>query len=255
MTVDVSQKILPYKTYFKIGHLLKSRLGPSDKHVDQGTNDNLTKELPNQQSCVIVQEKLDGSNVSVAKHKGKLYALGRSGYDCAQSNQEQHRMFHQYMLDNLTHLNVYLKDGDHIVGEWLALAHGTLYPGLVFPFWGLDYFKQNKRQSILVAYQFFSFVRIPTPGILHIGGACTPERAQRIMEKRHPGRDYEGFVYRLEEAGECKSIAKYVRPGKEDGKYLVDNKNNPSFEPIWNWAGACKSMQSDESTDDRTCWD
>ena len=57
---------------------------------------------------------------------------------------------------------------------------------------------------------------------------------QALGERGHYGalELAEGAVWRIECDGKCHSLAKFVRPEKEPGKYLdgVTGKD-----PIWNW--------------------
>lgn len=47
----------------------------------------------NKYDQVFVQEKLDGSNVGVARIGDSIYPLGRAGYLTISSSHEQHRHF------------------------------------------------------------------------------------------------------------------------------------------------------------------
>lgn len=227
-------KVLKHKTYESIGHLSKSRLGPGDHSIDSITEKYFTSEVPNQQTLVVVQEKMDGSNVTVLKKDGKLHTLGRSGYPCYESDQEQHKMFHDYVLSRADEFYALLGEGERVVGEWMALAHGTIYSNVRDPFMPFDIFDSSNKRIPFIELTKRLGVRFNIPFILHIGGACSIGRAERIMKKAFPGKDYEGFVFRLEEQGEFKSIAKFVRPGKEDGKYIKPDENGLRTY-VWNW--------------------
>jgi len=79
-------KPLGHKAYGSIPHLPYSRLGPGDHHIGQGQAEIATKKARDKNDLIIVQEKLDGSNCSVAKINGKIIALGRSGYLAVSTN-------------------------------------------------------------------------------------------------------------------------------------------------------------------------
>jgi len=68
---------------------------------------------------VIVQEKLDGSNFSVAKISGEIVPLMRAGYWASESNFEQHRQFHTWVMQNLETFDQLLSEGVRMCGEWL----------------------------------------------------------------------------------------------------------------------------------------
>lgn len=225
-------KILSYKTYNSIGHLSSSRLGESDSKIDQNTENLLVKQTAGGHQLVIVQEKIDGSNVCVVNQNGKLFALSRSGYNCETSNQEQHRMFHDYMMKHYDRFYSLLPTHDsRVVGEWTALAHGTIYIDVEDPFVAFDLYQ--KIDNVIQPLPFKDFTTLVAiagfkqPQILHMGGACPIAKAMKKLDKYRP--DSEGLVYRLEENFKPKIIAKYVKHDKVDGKYLKDGQQ------IWNW--------------------
>jgi hypothetical protein len=232
---DYKEKILPYKPYNSIGHLASSRLGESDSHIDDKTNDTFVKQVPNNNCLVIVQEKLDGSNVSVLKKNGELIALSRNGHNCATSNQEQHRLFNWYVQREVYKFYSLLQEGERIVGEWIALAHGTIYKDVLIPFIAFDIFTADNTRLPFLEFMQRTARVFATPKVIHMGGACPIKKAQKFMATHSPDRDYEGFIYRLEENGKFKSIAKYVRHEKVDGKYLEGKYPEKDMGPVWNW--------------------
>ena len=58
-----------------------------------GQQNIMTKKSRDKKDLIIVQEKLDGSNCSVAKINGEIIALGRAGYLAKTSRWEQHKCF------------------------------------------------------------------------------------------------------------------------------------------------------------------
>jgi ATP-dependent RNA circularization protein (DNA/RNA ligase family) len=234
-------KVLSYKTYNSIPHISSSRLGEGDHYIDEKHEKSLVDTLPNQQSLVIVQEKFDGSNVSIVRYQGELRVLSRNGYDCKNSNQLQHRMAYDYVQKYRTIFeNICSQQEDRLVGEWLALAHGTRYENLddssVFrPF---DFYREGKE---LPFYQFIAIVSkmglLHYPTVLHIGGSCSARRALKLLDEKGSSSDAEGVIYRLEEGGKPKFKAKYIKHDKVDGKYLKneDGTYKKEEEYIFNW--------------------
>jgi hypothetical protein len=78
-------KPLGAKSYGHIAHLPGSRMGPGDHKCHEGQKRIATEKPRDRHDEVIVQEKLDGSNVGVARLDGMLYALTRAGYDADSS--------------------------------------------------------------------------------------------------------------------------------------------------------------------------
>lgn len=244
----VKAKILGRKAYGSIGHLPNSRMGAGDHAVPPGQAAICTKK-PRKGDTIICQEKLDGSCVAVALIDGQLHPLGRAGWPAVSSPYLQHRMFHDWAMLNSERFFGVLREGERVVGEWLAQAHGTRYMLTdLEPFVPFDImheaFAVNDRGE-QYAYQrrlpFVEFNRrvdelFRTPPLLHFGDtAISVEKAMQSAGKYGlygAFDEIEGVVYRVETGGEVDFMAKYVRPDKVDGYFLPEVSNG---EPVWNW--------------------
>lgn len=138
-----------------------------------------------------------------------------------------------------------LKDGERLVGEWLAQAHGTIYELKHEPFVAFDLMIDKER---LIYDEFFSRVRgeFVMPYLIHRGDPMIVDVAMKELgEHGHHGavEKVEGVVYRVERnklvdrhSGKRKRIVdflvKWVRPEKVDGIYLESVSEG---EPVWNW--------------------
>lgn len=226
-------KPLGIKSYGSIGHLPQSRMGPSDSSVHEGQARICTEKTRDKHDYIIVQEKLDGSNVGVALLDGELVPLTRAGYHARTSPYEQHHMFADWVRDNEERFRAVLTEGERICGEWLAQAHGTLYDLMGRePFVAFDLMNGTIRNTY---YQFWSRVapHFQSPTLLHVGGAISVDAAMKLhATRRFPCDEVEGVVYRVERKGKVDFLAKYVRPDKVDGKYLPSISGK---EAIWNW--------------------
>src|SRR5699024_1894123 len=125
----MSKKPLGRKNYGSIPHLPNSRMGPADKSCHEGQAKIATKEARDSNDEIFVQEKLDGSNVGVAKIDRQIVPLGRAGYRAETSRWKQHKAFADWVLQpqNRKRFNDLLNEGERLVGEWLMQAHGTRY--------------------------------------------------------------------------------------------------------------------------------
>lgn len=85
-----TDKPLGQRAYGSIPHLPGSRLGPGDYCINEGQARIATEKARDKHDLIIVQEKLDGSNVAVAKVNGEIIALTRSGYTALSSPYQQH---------------------------------------------------------------------------------------------------------------------------------------------------------------------
>ena len=78
--INKNTKPLGIKNYGSIAHLPNSRMGAGDHHCDKGQARIATEKARDRHDTIIVQEKLDGSNVGAARIDGAIYPLGRAGY-------------------------------------------------------------------------------------------------------------------------------------------------------------------------------
>lgn len=227
MQTERAKKPLGGKAYGSIPHLPGSRLGSGDHHCEVGQARIATERTRDKHDMVIVQEKLDGSNVAIAKVDHQIMALTRAGYTALSSKYEQHHKFHNWVIERESFFNYFLEEGERICGEWLAQAHGTIYNLHHEPFVAFDIFSGKERLN------YFDFRRrcgnegLIVPYLLHYGGALPINEAiNRLKESGHGAIDpVEGAVWRVERKGKLDFICKYVRHDKIDGKYLPENNN------------------------------
>jgi hypothetical protein len=226
-------KPLGRKAYGSIGHLPNSRLGKADHCVPDSCARICTEHLRDKHDRIIVQEKLDGSCVAVALLGGKLFPLGRAGWPAESSPHEQHKLFAQWVGMNEERFRSVLTEGERLVGEWLAQAHGTIYDlSGREPFGAFDLMVEERR----VCFDEFNCRVTPffwTPTTLHDGGPISTEEAMSLCRDRHwPCDEVEGVVYRVHRKGRVLFLAKWVRLDKIDGKYLPEVSGRPA---VWNW--------------------
>lgn len=220
------EKPLGGKNYGSIGHLPGSRLGPGDHRIPDGQARILLEKVRDRHDRVIVQEKLDGSNVGILRTGGRLIAITRAGYEADSSPYEQHRQFADYVLRfgrvERKFLNM-LGEGERLVGEWMVQAHGTRYHLPHLPFVAFDLFREGKRILWEELKERCRVYEVPTPALLHEGGAFSIEQAEEALgtHGHHGAIDpAEGAVWRVERQGRVDFLGKYVRAGKEDGCFL-----------------------------------
>lgn len=232
-------KPLGGKAYGSIGHLPNSRLGPGDWHIHEGQAKILT-ERPRKGDRIIVTEKLDGACMAVANIDGEIVPLTRAGYRARHGRYEHLQLFEVFVMQRYAQFEALLKPGERLAGEWLALAHGTAYDtGHVRfePFVPFDLFRGKDR---VLRDEFKD--RVPAAGFLP--AACVHDDdvmpisvesalAQLGEYGRHGSTEpVEGIVYRCEREGRVDFLAKWVRPDKEDGKYLA---NLRGCAERWHW--------------------
>ncbi len=239
----MDEKPLGRKNYGHIPHLPGSRMGSGDHKCNEGQARIATEKARDKNDEVFVQEKLDGSNVGVARIEDVIWPLGRAGWPAGSSPWEQHHHFHSWAHENHERFMTVLQDGERLVGEWLMQAHSTHYELPHEPFVAFDLMTEDVRtpQDEFLARLDGLFV-IPT--LLHRGAPLSIEEAMRRLKVYgfHGATDpVEGVIWRVErdnptgEKGKKKRVVdflvKYVRPGKVDGVYLPDISGK---EIIWN---------------------
>ncbi len=96
---EKSTRPLGMKAYGHIAHLPGSRLGLGDHKLTLGQAKILTEKARDKHDRIIVREKLDGSNVAVARVDSELIPLGRSGYRAISSPYDQHKFFALWVME------------------------------------------------------------------------------------------------------------------------------------------------------------
>jgi hypothetical protein len=243
------RKPLGGKSYGHIPHLPGSRVGPGDHKCSEGQARIATVKKRDKYDTIICQEKVDGSNVGIAKIDGCIVPLTRSGYIANTSRFEQHTFFHNWVLGQINRFDELLNEGERLCGEWLAQAHGTRYNLLHEPFVGFDLMRGDERALLAEMNERLPKFGIIQPTLLHIGEPFSIENMLiAIKISGHGAIDpVEGAVWRVERnrlkdrhSGErimiVDYLVKYVRPEKKDGIYLPEQSGNDA---VWNWKPVC----------------
>lgn len=234
----MSKKPLGHKNYGSIPHLPGSRMGPADHKCHDGQKQIACVSLRNKHDRVIVQEKLDGSNVGVILLNSEVIAITRAGYKANTSPYAMHHSFDAWVSINRDRFRTVLKEGERLCGEWMLVAHGTQYDLPHEPFVAFDI--MQKRHERLPFDNFMARIkagRFVTPKILSDGPPISIDAALSMLDLYgfHGALELiEGAVWRIERNRlNDKSLGnsggrhpvvdflvKYVRPDKIDGKYL-----------------------------------
>lgn len=236
-------KPLGRKNYGSIAHLPGSRMGPADHHCHDGQRRIATEKARDKNDEIIVTEKLDGSNVGIARVGTSVIALGRAGHLAQSSKYEQHQLFAFWVREREDYWCDVLNDGERLVGEWMAQAHGTMYTLPMGPFAAFDLMIGERRMPFQELHNRCAAYEVPMPKLLHRGGPLSVEAAMELHGIGDHGclDEPEGAVWRVERKGEYDFMAKWVRPDKADGKYLPDVTGSVSSVPVWNWRPQSKA--------------
>jgi hypothetical protein len=229
------KKPLGHRSYGHIAHLPRSRTGEKDKTISDGQAKICCKKPRDKHDIVIVQEKLDGSNVSVAKIKGEIVPLIRAGYKANTSRFKMHHLFYNWAMQNRNRFDSLLEEGERCCGEWLLQAHGTIYDLPHDPFVAFDIIEGKSRKIWNETQTRCQSYGIITANTFHQGTPLDiPEALKLLGQGKHGAVDpVEGAVWRVERMGKVDFLAKYVRPEKIDGAYLPEISKITNL-PIWN---------------------
>lgn len=228
-------KPLGIKNYGHIPHLSGSRVTPADKHCHEGQARIATEKPRDRHDIVYVTEKLDGSNVGVARVGNDIIAIQRSGYLAETSPYEQHHLFAKWVEQNKSRFLYILQDGERVVGEWLAQAHGTRYQLRHEPFVIFDLMIDHEHMPYELMVKRIQNGNFTTPFLVHKGLPIGINAALDRLGKhgQHGAIDEaEGVVWRVERRGKFDFMVKYVKPYKIDGVYLPEISGK---ELVWNW--------------------
>jgi len=228
------RKPLGGKAYGSIGHLPCSRMGPADHHVHPGQAAICIEKSRDRHDRIIVTEKVDGACVSVANVDGQIVALIRAGYTAETAHYEHLRIFGRWVDGRREQFLDVLAPGERLVGEWMALAHGTVYRVLPHDPWVIfDAFRGGVRMTFDEVLERASVLRLASVPVLSDGPAFRVEDALSACgETGAFGAEGgpEGVVYRVERKGKVDFLAKYVRPDKADGAFLPEISGQG---PVW----------------------
>jgi len=234
--MNIDRKPLGIKSYGSISLLPNSRVTPADKHCHEGQARIATEKPRDRHDEVIVQEKVDGSNVGVALLNGCIIAITRAGYLAKTSPFEQHRHWANWVESYKDRFLVVLKEnGERICGEWLMQAHGTRYALRHEPFVAFDIMKEHYRLPYDDFVQRIQKGSFTIPYLIHRGNPISVQSAlDRVGINGYHGAidEIEGIVFRVQRRGELDFLVKYLKPYKKDGIYLPEQSGK---EPIWNW--------------------
>jgi len=226
-----NRKPLGRKSYGSIAHLPNSRLGEGDHCCSEGQARIATEKKRDKHDLIIVQEKLDGSNVGIAKLNGEIYPLTRAGYLANTSPYKQHHVFYDWVLKQRERFDELLQEGERVCGEWMLVAHGTRYRLPHEPFVVFDLMTDTERAVYDEFVSRVEALEFIIPKLISKGESLSVEKALQAVETSGHGAidQVEGCVWRVErnhlqKDGSRKHVVdflvKYVRPDKVDGLYL-----------------------------------
>lgn len=194
--------------YPRIAHLVQGLGTPDDRVLPSTVSGDLLD------SEVIVEEKLDGANVSIwVDDDGRLSCATRAGPG-ARDRAGQLGPLRAWLAANDARLRDMLGDWPVVYAEWLLLAHSVSYDRLPSYLVVLDLWDPDEGfADVEDRDELSDRVNVPHPPRLWRGVPRSVERLEHLITRSAWGAEpSEGVIVRRVGAGEPR-MAKLLRPG------------------------------------------
>lgn len=239
-----------FTKYPRTPHLFGSKGTDDDRHLGPKDSAAFVKD-----ASLIVEEKLDGTNVGIHfLGNGRLFLQCR-GHEITEGMHPQYDLFKQWTAVKQPALEEMLQDRFILFGEWLYAKHSVHYRALPHYFFEFDIYDKDAEVFLSLDQRLTMLegTGIHTVPVVHQGPA-TEKQLQALMgpsaydaEFVHPGKGgtdnrMEGLYLRTESDGMVTGRAKMVRPEfvekiKESTHWqhqvMVPNELAPGAD-IWN---------------------
>jgi len=206
--------------YPRTPHMFGSRGTDDDKHLDRGESSELIADR-----SLIVEEKLDGTNVGIHFTTAGRMVLQCRGHEITEGMHAQYDLFKQWTMGKRPVLETMLSDRLILFGEWLFARHSLHYRRLPHYFFEFDiYDKQSgdflDLETRLMLLEGTGILTVP---VIHRGeldehqlrALIGPSQFESVFSDPISGREdrlMEGLYLRTEGIGWVTRRAKLVRP-------------------------------------------
>jgi hypothetical protein len=208
-----------FTKYPRTPHLFGSRGTDDDKHLSPGESSDLIAD-----PSLIVEEKLDGTNVGIQFTTVGRMVLQCRGHEITQGMHAQYDLFKQWTMGKRPALETMLTDRFILFGEWLYARHSLHYRRLPHYFFEFDSYDKKRGEFLDLTSRLgmLEGTGILTVPILHRGSATGdelraligPSRFDSVFVNPLTGRAdslMEGLYLRTEAEGRVTRRAKLVR--------------------------------------------
>lgn len=206
--------------YPRTPHLFGSRGTDDDKHLGQRESEAFVAE-----PSLIVEEKVDGTNVGIHFTSAGRMVLQCRGHEIAEGMHPQYDLFKQWTSVKRPTLEAMLGSQFILYGEWLYAKHSVHYRKLPHYFFEFDIYDKNAGRFLDLATRLRMLVGtgVHTVPVIH-RGRITPDSIQSLIrasafdsafENPISGKTdniMEGLYARTEAGGFVTGRAKLVRP-------------------------------------------
>ncbi len=205
--------------YPRTPHLAGSEGTSDDKQLGSADTSRILDD-----ESLVVEEKLDGTNVGIHMTDGRLVLQCR-GHEITAGMHPQYDLFKQWATTKRTTFERILGQRFLMYGEWLYAKHSIFYRQLPHYFFEFDIF--DKQEQVFLDLErrldLLSGTGIETVPVIHRGAICLNELLALISTSQFDSQFenplssrtdaiMEGVYLRTESAGTVTARAKFVRP-------------------------------------------
>jgi hypothetical protein len=206
--------------YPRTPHLFSSKGTADDKHLGRRESESFIAD-----PSLIVEEKLDGTNVGIHFTKAARMVLQCRGHEITEGMHPQYDLFKQWTSVKRPTLEAMLADRFILYGEWLYAKHSVHYRALPHYFFEFDIYDKvaGRFLSLATRLEMLEATGLHTVPIIHSGPAAADLLRSLIGRSAfqstfdNPVTDrtdnlMEGLYLRTEAAAYVTRRAKMVRP-------------------------------------------
>ena len=206
--------------YPRTPHLFGSRGTADDKHMKEGDSERFINN-----PSLIVEEKIDGTNVGIHFATEGQQVLQCRGHLITEGMHPQYDLFKQWATVKRNELEEVLQQRYILYGEWVYAKHSIHYRKLDHYFFEFDIYDKKENQFLCLAdrEQLLSNTSIVTVPIVHRGKASKKLLSQLIGPSQFDSQFdnpmtgqtdnlMEGLYLRTESTEGVLGRAKFVRP-------------------------------------------
>jgi hypothetical protein len=209
-----------FTKYPRTPHLFGSRGTADDKHLDREESLAFIAD-----PSLVVEEKLDGTNVGIHFTPAGRMVLQCRGHEITQGMHAQYDLFKQWTMGKRPVLEAMLEDRLILFGEWLYARHSVHYRRLPHYFFEFDIYDKTGGFFLDLAARLalLDGTGVQTVPVIHRGPASAEQLRKLIGPSQFDSRFenpvtggeddlMEGLYLRTEAGGRVTGRAKFVRP-------------------------------------------
>jgi hypothetical protein len=166
-----------FTKYPRTPHLFRSRGTDDDKHLSQQESLDFIAD-----ASLIVEEKLDGTNVGIHFTSAGRMVLQCRGHEITSGMHAQYDLFKQWTMGKRPVLEHMLEDRLLLFGEWMYARHSVHYRRLPHYFFEFDICDKRREMYLDLAsrLELLEGTGIMTVPVIH-RGAATVDQLRRLI--------------------------------------------------------------------------